>query len=137
MENNKSQAEIYREERKARLAKEAEKKAKRSPKISKTKKLVSKVIAIVLAVAIGLGAFGGILNFFGIPQKVVKIKVADDTTCSFTVAEFNFFYFTVWNNLCSTAEQYAYYGMSMGFDHSKSPDAQELTKDTAASGDLL
>ena len=37
--NNKSQAEIYREERKARLAKEAAKKAKKSPKLSKTKKI--------------------------------------------------------------------------------------------------
>lgn len=131
MENNKSQAEIYREERKARLEKEAQRKAKKSPKISKTKKLIGKVIAIVLAVAIGIGALGGILNFFGVPQKIIKIKVADDTTCSFTVAEFNFFYFNVWNNLCSTAEQYAYYGMDMGFDYNKSPEAQEITKDIA------
>ncbi len=130
MENNKSQAEIYREERKARLAKEAEKKAKKSPQLSKTKKVVGKVIAIVLAVAIGIGAFGGILNFFGIPQKVIKINVKD-TACSFTVAEFNFFYFNIWNNLCSTAQQYAYYGMDMGYDHTKSPSKQELTKETA------
>lgn len=132
MENNKSQAEIYREERKARLAKEAEKKAKKSPQLSKTKKVVGKVIAIILAVAIGIGAFGGILNFFGVPQKVIKINVKD-TTCSFTVAEFNFFYFNVWNNLCSTAQQYAYYGMDMGFDYAKSPAKQELTKETAES----
>lgn len=130
MENNKSQAEIYREERKARLAKEAEKKAKKSPQLSKTKKVVGKVIAIVLAVAIGIGAFGGILNFFGVPQKVIKVNVKD-TACSFTVAEFNFFYFNVWNNLCSTAQQYAYYGMDMGYDHTKSPSDQKLTKETA------
>ena len=130
--NNKSQAEIYREERKARLAKEAEKKAKKSPQLSKTKKIVGKVIAIVLAVAIGIGAFGGILNFFGVPQKVIKINVKD-TACKFTVAEFNFFYFNVWNNLCSTAQQYSYYGMDMGYDHTKSPAKQELTKDTAES----
>ncbi len=132
MENNKSQAEIYREERKARLAKEAEKKAKKSPQLSKTKKVVGKVIAIVLAVAIGIGAFGGILNFFGVPQKVIKINVKD-TACSFTVAEFNFFYFNVWNNLCSTAQQYAYYGMDMGYDYTKSPAKQELTKESAES----
>lgn len=130
--NNKSQAEIYREERKARLAKEAEKKAKKSPQLSKAKKVVGKVIAIVLAVAIGLGALGGILNFFGIPQKVIKIDVKD-TTCKFTVAEFNFFYYNVWNNLCSTAQQYAYYGMDMGYDYTKSPAKQALTKDTASS----
>ena len=35
MENNKTQAEIYREERKERLAKAAAKQAKKSPKISK------------------------------------------------------------------------------------------------------
>ena len=130
MENNKSQAEIYREERKARLAKEAEKKAKKSPQLSKTKKIVGKVIAIILAVAIGIGAFGGILNFFGVPQKVIKIDVKD-TACKFTVAEFNFFYFNVWNNLCSTAQQYAYYGMDMGYDYTKSPAKQELTKESA------
>ncbi len=130
--NNKSQAEIYREERKARLAKEAEKKARKSPQLSKTKKVVGKVIAIVLAIAIGIGAFGGVLNFFGIPQKVIKINVKD-TTCSFTVAEFNFFYYNVWNNLCSTAQQYAYYGMDMGYDYTKSPAKQTLTKDTASS----
>lgn len=130
--NNKSQAEIYREERKARLAKEAEKKAKKSPQLSKTKKVVGKVIAIVLAVAIGIGAFGGVLNFFGVPQKVVKINVKD-TACNFTVAEFNFFYFNVWNNLCSTAQQYAYYGMDMGYDYTKSPANQKLTKESAES----
>lgn len=130
--NNKSQAEIYREERKARLAKEAEKKARKSPQLSKTKKVVGKVIAIVLAIAIGIGAFGGVLNFFGIPQKVIKINVKD-TACKFTVAEFNFFYYNVWNNLCSTAQQYAYYGMDMGYDYTKSPAKQTLTKDTASS----
>ena len=130
--NNKSQAEIYREERKARLAKEAEKKARKSPQLSKTKKVVGKVIAIVLAIAIGIGAFGGVLNFFGIPQKVIKIDVKD-TACKFTVAEFNFFYYNVWNNLCSTAQQYAYYGMDMGYDYTKSPAKQTLTKDTASS----
>lgn len=130
--NNKSQAEIYREERKARLAKEAEKKAKKSPQLSKTKKIVGKVIAIVLAVAIGLGALGGVLNFFGVPQKVLKVNVKD-TACNFTVAEFNFFYYSVWNNLCSTAQQYEAYGMSMGYDYTKSPANQTLSKETAES----
>lgn len=129
--NNKSQAEIYREERKARLAKEAEKKAKKAPSISKRKKLATKIISIVLVVAIALGAFGGILNFFGIPQRVIKIKVANDTTCSFTVAEFNLFYFNTWSNLCSTAQQYQYYGMDMGFDYNKSPEKQSLTREIA------
>lgn len=127
--NNKSQAEIYREERKARLAKEAAKKAKKSPALSKTKKLLGKVIAIVLAVAIGLGAIGGILNFFGVPQKVMKISVTEDTTCSFTVAEFNFYYYTIWNNYTQYAQQYSAYGMDMGFDYTASPAEQEYSDD--------
>ena len=125
--NNKSQAEIYREERKARLAKEAAKKAKKSPALSKTKKLVGKIIAIVLAVAIGLGAIGGILNFFGVPQKVMKISVTEDTTCSFSVAEFNFYYYTIWNNYSQYAQQYSAYGMDMGFDYTVSPEEQEYS----------
>lgn len=129
MENNKSQAEIYREERKARLAKEAAKKASKSPMVSKTKKLVGKIIAIVLAVAIGLGAIGGILNFFGVPQKVIKVSVSEDTECSFTVAEYNFYYFNLWNNYIQYAQQYAAYGMDMGFDASLSPNEQEYSDD--------
>ncbi len=127
--NNKSQAEIYREERKARLAKEAAKKARKSPMVSKTKKLIGKIIAIVLAVAIGLGAIGGILNFFGVPQKVIKVSVTEDTTCSFSVAEYNFYYYTIWNNYSQYAQQYAAYGMDMGFDYTASPAEQEYTDD--------
>ena len=127
--NNKSQAEIYREERKARLAKEAAKKAKKSPALSKTKKLVGKIVAIVLAVAIGLGAIGGILNFFGVPQKVMKISVTEDTECSFSVAEFNFYYYTIWNNYTQYAQQYSAYGMDMGFDYTVSPTEQEYSDD--------
>ena len=50
--NNKSQAELYREERKERLAKAAAKKAKKNPSLSRAKKILGKVIAVVLVVAI-------------------------------------------------------------------------------------
>lgn len=138
MENNKSQAEIYREERKARLEKEAAKKAKKSPKLSKTKKVVGKVIAIVLAVVVALGAVGGILNFFGAPQKVIKVSVSEDKDCSFTVAEFNFYYYNMWSNYAQAAKQYEQYGQGFaqmylgGFDYTKSPEDQEFTEDASA-----
>ena len=134
--NNKSQAEIYREERKARLQKAAEKNAKKSPKLSKTKKVVGKVIAIVLAVVIALGAVGGILNFFGAPQKIIKISA--DKDIKFTLAEFNYYYFSTWSNFQQTAYQYdSYYGQGaglqyLGYDYSKSPDKQSYTDDSAA-----
>ena len=137
MENNKTQAEIYREERKERLAKAAAKQAKKSPKLSKTKKIAGKVIAILLAVVVALGAVGGVLNFFGVPQKVLKVSIGD-SDYSFSVAEFNYYYYNTWYNYHSTAYQYeSYYGEGMGasltgYEYTKAPTEQEYTDDMAA-----
>ena len=137
MENNKTQAEIYREERKERLAKAAAKQAKKSPKLSKSKRIAGKVIAIVLAVVVALGAVGGILNFFGVPQKVLKVSIGD-SDYSFSVAEFNYYYYNTWYNYHSTAYQYeSYYGQVMGvqltgYDYTKAPTEQEYTDDMSA-----
>ncbi len=137
MENNKTQAEIYREERKERLAKAAEKQAKKSPKLSKSKKIAGKVIAIVLAVVVALGAVGGVLNFFGVPQKVLKVSIGD-SDYSFSVAEFNYYYYNTWYNYHNTAYQYeSYYGQGMGasitgYDYTKAPTEQEYTDDMVA-----
>ncbi len=137
--NNKSQAEIYREERKERLAKTAAKNAKKNPAISKAKKIIGKVIAVVLAVVIVFGAVGGVLNFFGTPQKVIKVSVAGDKNYSFSLAEFNYFYYFVWQNIQNTAYQYEYqysqyYGEGAGltvtgYDYTKSPALQEYKDD--------
>ncbi len=137
MENNKTQAEIYREERKERLAKAAAKQANKSPKISKKKKLAAKVIAIVLAVAVGLGAIGGVLNFFGVPQKVLTVSIGD-SDYKFSVAEYNYYYYNVWYNYYSTANQYdSYYGEGtgaslLGYDYTTAPTLQEY-KDSMSS----
>ena len=137
--NNKSQAEIYREERKERLSKAAAKNSKKRPGFSKAKRILGKVIAVVLAVVLVVGAVGGILNFFGAPQKVLKVKVAGNKEYSFTLAEFNYFYYTIWNQIANTAYQYDYqysqYGMSgggltaTGYDYTKSPASQEYKDD--------
>ncbi len=136
--NNKSQAEIYREERKERLAKTAAKKAK-NPGLTKAKKIIGKVIAVVLAVAIVFGAVGSVLNFFGTPQKVIKVSVAGNKDYSFSLAEFNFFYYLVWSQIQNTAYQYEYqysqyYGAGAGltvtgYDYTKSPASQEYKDD--------
>lgn len=137
--NNKSQAEIYREERKERLAKAASKKAKKNPVLSKAKKIIGKVIAVVLAVVIVLGAVGGVLNFFGTPQKVLKISAAGEKDYSFSLAEFNYFYYDVWYQIEQTAAQYEsqysqYYGAGAGvtftgYDYTKSPTLQDYKDD--------
>ncbi len=134
MENNKTQAELYREERKARLAKAAAKKAKKSPAAQKTKKIVTKVVAIVLAVVIGLGAIYGVLNFFGAPQKMIKVTV-EDTDYQFSLAEYNYYYYNIVMNYIQTSYQYdSYYGAGtglsyIGYDYSKTPQSQEYKDD--------
>lgn len=126
--NNKTQAELYREERKERLAKAAAKNATRSPKSIKASKTAKKVIAIVLAVVIALGAVAGVLNFFDVPQKAVKISI-DGVKSKISLAEINYFYFQTWTQSYSNAMQYAQYGMSIGYDYTKTPDTQEYTED--------
>ncbi|MCH5190573.1 MAG: peptidylprolyl isomerase [Oscillospiraceae bacterium] len=139
--NNKSQAEIYREERKARLAKAAAKNAKKSPKATQAKKIAGKVIAIVLAVVLVLGAVIGTLNFFGVPQKVLKVSV-EEKSYSFTLAEYNYYYYTTWYQFMNTAYQYdTYYGAgigisALGFDYQKSPDKQDYLDDYSAATGL-
>ena len=137
MENNKTQAEIYREERKERLAKAAAKQAKKSPKLSKSKKIAGKVIAILLAVVVALGAFGGVLNFFGAPQKALKVSIGD-SEYKFSVAEFNYYYYNTWYNYQNQSYQYeSYYGEGMGaqltgYDYTKVPTEQEYTDEMSA-----
>jgi hypothetical protein len=138
--NKKSQAELYREERKERLAKAAEKNAKKAPKTMKAKKLAQKIIAIVLAVVVGLGAVYGVLSFFDVPEKVIKVSIdnADGSkTYKFNAGEFNYYYFTTWMNFYQQAIQYEQYmgqgaGLAYtGYDYTKAPDEQPLTAEFA------
>ncbi len=136
MENNKNQAELYREQRKERLAKAAAKSASKSPKAKKAKKIVTKVIAIVLAVVIGLGAIFATLNFFGVPQKAIKITVADQDY-KISLAEYGYYYYSISMQYLQTALQYDSYGEGMGlqltgYDYKKTPANQEYTEDHAS-----
>lgn len=132
MENNqveKSQAELYREERKKRMENAAKKNAKKSPQMTKAKKVIGKVVAIVLAVVVCLAAVYGIFNFFGIPQKVLTAaKIGDERV---TVAKYNFYYMDMYLNTYNQSQSYdsqygaGYGAMYTGYDSSKSPMEQE------------
>jgi parvulin-like peptidyl-prolyl isomerase len=126
--NNKTQAELYREERKERLAKAAAKSAKRSPKSVKATKAAKKIISIVLAVVIALGAVVGVLNFFDVPQKTIKISI-DGVDSKISLAEINYFYFQTWTQVYSTSMQYEQYGMDTGFDYTITPEKQEYKEE--------
>lgn len=114
----KTAAELYREERKARIAKAAKKNSKKSIS-SNAGKVAGKVIAIVVAVAIVVG-----IGAFAIDQSGVIAK----NTVAFTVgdkevsqAEYSYYYSSIY----STYAQYAAYGYSFGFDTTKSLSLQE------------
>lgn len=132
MENNqveKSQAELYREERKKRMENAAKKNAKKSPQMTKAKKAIGKVIAMVLAVVVCLAAVYGIFNFFGIPQKVLTAaKIGDERV---TIAKYNFYYMDLYLNQYNQSQSYdsqygsGYGAMYTGYDSSKTPMEQE------------
>ena len=132
MENNqveKSQAELYREERKNRMEKAAKKNAKKSPQAAKAKKIIGKVVAIVLAVAVCLAALYGIFNFFGLPQKVLTAaKIGDQRV---TLAKYNYYYMELYMRTYNQSKSYdsqygaGYGAMYTGYDSSKSPMEQE------------
>lgn len=136
MENNKNQAELYREQRKERLAKAAAKNASKSPKARKVKRIITKVIAIVLAVVIGLGAIFATLNFFGVPQKAIKISVADQDY-KISLTEYGYYYYSISMQYLQTSLQYDSYGEGMGlqltgYDYTKTPANQKYSDDYAS-----
>lgn len=137
MENKKaekSQAELYREERKKRMAAAAKKNAKKSPQLQKAKHIAGKVIGIVIAVALVLGAVYAVLNFFGVPQRVITVAKVGDERIS--IAKYKIYYMDIYMNLSQQSKQYdstygeGYGAMYTGYDASKSPMEQAYTLGT-------
>ena len=126
MANNetKTNAEIYREQRKARLAKAAKKKS--HGKNDKVIGILVKVVCILLVAAIVLYFVGSTLtNVFCLPQRV--LTVAEYGDYKVTVAEYNYFYMSLYKQAESTASMYDQYYSGMGsqyFDSTKDPAEQ-------------
>lgn len=137
MENKKaekSQAELYREERKKRMAAAAKKNAKKSPQMQKAKHVAGKVIGIVIAVALVLGALYAVLNFFGVPQKVLSAAKVGDQRVS--IAKYNLYYMDIYMGISQQSQQYdstygeGYGAMYTGYDSTKTPMEQAYTLGT-------
>ncbi len=127
-ESSKSKAEIYREERKARIAKAAKQNAKSIEKRSSAAKIIKKVVAIVLVVAIVGFAGIKILDSTGLISRAVTAVKVGDTKIS--AAEFNYYYVMAYNELAQQAQTYQQqYGANvLGFDTSIAPDEQESSQ---------
>ena len=130
MANEKSKAEQYRDERKARIAKSAKKNAHSMEARNTAKKVVNKVISIVLCAVIVLGIVAFSLNYYGALQRVIKIGgVGSDQ--SVTIAEYEYYYMRAYNQVRYQAQYYQYYYQtSNGYDLSLTPEEQtQTTKD--------
>lgn len=123
----KSKAEQYRDERKARIADAAKKNAKDMQKKNATKKLAKRIVSIVLIAAIALGAVGVALNYYGVWDRTVKAGSIGDAG-KFSLAEYEYYYWAAYNNLISSISQQQY--NSSGYDTSKPPHEQtSMTED--------
>lgn len=125
-----SKAELYRKERKERLAKEAKKNAKRNAKMAKVKRAVVKTVAIVVAAVIVFGAAVAVVNYTG--SSVFKLTVAEAGDVNISTSEFQYYYRTSHSNLVSQAAQYdqyygtGYYKQNQGFDYTALPTEQKF-----------
>ena len=120
----KTAAELYREERKARLAKAAKKNQKKHNKVIMTKgKKIA--VAALLVVALIAGIAGVAVNNSGMLERDdIALKVGD---IEVTQAEYGFYYSSIFSNYLNTSLQYESYGsgygkMYTGYDCAVTPD---------------
>lgn len=113
----KSAAELYREERKKRIAKAAKNNSKKHIS-DKTQKRIVSFIAIVLVVAIAGSITGGIVSNRGVFERNKVIMTVGDSEID--KYEYSFYYTTLLQSYVVQAVQYQMYGMSMGVDFTKS-----------------
>lgn len=125
-ESSKSKAEVYREERKARIAKAAKQNAKSIEKRNAFSKVAKKVISIVLVVAIVCGIAWKFVDSFGLVERFATAVTVGDTKV--TAAHFNYFYVSQYQQMSYYAQQYSQYGYDMGYDTSVAPDEQDSTE---------
>lgn len=126
----KSAAELYREERKARLAKAAKKNQTKSHNIILTKKSKT-AIAILVVIALVAGIAGFSVSNSGVLERGKVAFTVGDTEV--TMAEYSYYYNTAFSNYFNYSYQYDYYygegmgAMYTGYDYSVSPDQQSYS----------
>ena len=126
----KSEAELYREERKKRIA-NASKRKGGSSKVGST---IAKVVLIALGVACIAAVVVYYCYSFGVQENFkIALRIGDT---KITAAEFSYIYDNQYSNLVSQADQFdeqnSSYGVTYaqyyGFDQTKSPAEQKSTE---------
>ena len=130
MANNeiKTNAEIYREQRKERLAKAAKK--NKNSKGQKVLRVLVKAICIILVAGVVLYGLANVATkVFCLPQKILTVAEYEDEKIN--VAEYNYYYLTLFNSIYSYASQIessygsGYGKMYTGFDVTVDPAEQD------------
>lgn len=135
-DTQRTSAESYSDDRKARLAQSAKKSQKKSEKSKAAAKIVKMVVAIVLAVVVAGGIVWKVLDdTAAIKKNTTVFSLGDDIRVS--EVEFTYYYSQYLNNIYSYAQQYAMYGMNIGIDPTKSPDEQNYGTDADGKEMLL
>lgn len=117
-ESSMSKAEIYRAERKERIAKANKKNAKGYG--GAASKAAVRIIAIVIAVAVVALAGWYLSATLGIAEKcTTALKVGDIKVSSML---YNYYYKAEYQQTSYYASYYSQYGMDMGFNANISPD---------------
>lgn len=130
--NEKEALDAYRQERKERIAKQAKQAAKKSNAHNGAKSVLGKIAKCLVAVVVVLAILAGTLNFFGVPQRLLKAVEIDGKT--YSMSELTLYYMQMYNNVYQTAHSYeSNYGegtgkMLTGYDIYLSP-ADQTTKD--------
>lgn len=127
----KSAAELYREERKARIAKAAKKNQKKSHKVVLSKKAKA-AIAVCVVIAIGLGIGGFAIGNSGILERGKVAFTVGDTEV--TMAEYGYYYNSMFSRYFEYSRQYESHGAGMGamytgYDCTVAPDVQKYPQE--------
>ena len=117
----KSAAELYREERKKRIAKAAKSNSRKHISDKAQKRIVS-TIAVILVIAIVGAIAGGIVNNKGVFERNKVIMTIGDAEVD--KYEYAYYYSAMLQQYIPQAVQYEMYGMSIGCDFTKSLSEQ-------------
>ena len=124
-ENEKSKAELYREERKARIAKANKKNAKSLEAGKKVAGVGKKVVAVVLCAAILFGILCWANAIFGFTGKMsTALKVGSQRV---SATEYEFYFKNMYQQAAYIEQMYQQYGQSSGFSTDKAPDEIPFT----------
>lgn len=125
----KTAAELYREERKARIAKAAKKNQKKSHKIILTKGAKT-LIAVLVVIAIAGGIAGFAVSNSGVLERGKKAFNVGETEV--TMPEYGYYYNSIFSYYFNMAMQYDSYSPGMGlayvgYDYTKMPAEQSYS----------